>query len=101
MKRHRVELSPEALDQAQLIRAWWMENRPAAPDLFAEELAAAVRKLASLPRIGAPYDAPGFREMRRVLLARTRYHVYYAVDQDERIVRIHAIWHLSRGTGPL
>ncbi len=101
MKRHRVELSPEAIEQAQIIRAWWSENRPAAPDLFVEELGAAVRKLASMPRIGARYDAPGFREMRRVLLSRTRYHVYYAVDEDARLVRIHAIWHLSRGGGPL
>lgn len=101
MKRHRVELSPEALQQAQAIRAWCVENRPAAPDLFVDELGAAIRKLSSLPRIGARYEAPGFREMRRVLLMRTRYHVYYTVDEAARLVRIHAIWHLARGGGPL
>jgi plasmid stabilization system protein ParE len=101
MKRYRVELSPEALEQAQAIRAWWLQNRPSAPDLFVEELGAAIRKLSSLPRIGARYEAPGFREMRRVLLARTRYHAYYAVDEDARLVRIHAIWHLSRRGEPL
>jgi len=80
--------------------AWWIENRAAAPDLFVEELGAAIRKLGSLPRIGARYEASGAREMRRVLLPRTRHHVYYTVDDDARLVRIHAIWHLSRGSGP-
>jgi len=101
MKRYRVELSPEALEHAQAIRTWWVENRPAAPDLFVDELGAAIRKLESAPRIGARYEAPGFREIRRVLLPRTRYHLYYTVDEDARLVRVHAIWHLSRGNRPL
>jgi plasmid stabilization system protein ParE len=75
MKRYRVELSPEALEQGQAIRAWWIENRPAAPDLFADELGAAIRKLGAVPRVGAPYEATTLREMRRVLMSRTRYHV--------------------------
>lgn len=100
-KRYCVELSPEALEQAQAIRSWWTENREAAPDLFVEELSAALRKLATTPRIGARYEAPGLREMRRVLMPRTRYHVYYTADDDDRLVRVHAIWHLSRGQGPL
>ncbi len=100
MKRYRVELSPEALDQAQKIRAWWSENRPAAPDLFVDELGAAIRKLGVVPRAGARYEATSQREMRRVLMPRTRYHVYYTVDDDSRLVRVHAIWHTSLGHGP-
>jgi plasmid stabilization system protein ParE len=100
VNRYRVELSEEALEQAQLIRAWWIENRPAAQDLFADELRAAIRKLGATPRIGARYDEPDFREMRRVLMPRTRYHVYYTVDDGSRLVRIHAVWHVSRGRGP-
>lgn len=97
MKRYRVELSPEALGQAETIRAWWIENREAAPDLFVDELGAAIRKLGVMPRIGSRYDAPGQREMRRVLMPRTRYQVYYTVNEDARLVRIHSIWHVSRG----
>lgn len=100
MSRYRVELSPDALEQAQAIRAWWTENRPAAPDLFVDELRDAIRKLAAMPRIGARYEAPDLREMRRVLLPRTRYHLYYTVDDDSRLVRVHALWHVSRGHDP-
>ena len=99
-KRYRVELSPEALEQAQAIRAWWLENRPEAPDLFVDELGAAIRKLGILPRGGARYEATTLREMRRLMMPRTRHHVYYTVDDNSRLVRIHAIWHTSRGHGP-
>lgn len=100
-KAYRVELSPEALEQAQAIRAWWIENRTAASNLFVDELGAAIRKLGSVPQAGARYEATVLREMRRVLMPRTRYHVYYTVDGDSRLVRIHAIWHTSRGQEPL
>ncbi|APR78142.1 Hypothetical protein A7982_03489 [Minicystis rosea] len=99
-RRYRVELSPEALEHAQTIRAWWAEHRETAPDLFVDELGAALRKLGIAPRIGARYEAPRVREMRRVLLPRTRHHVYYTVDDETRIVRVHAIWHRSRGSRP-
>ena len=101
MKRYRVELSPEALEHAQAIRAWWIENRPAAPNLFVDELGAAIRKLGVLPRIGCRYDAPSQPEMRRVLMPRTRYHIYYTVDEDSRVARIQAVWHASRGHAPV
>jgi plasmid stabilization system protein ParE len=100
VKRYRVELSPEALEQAQAIRAWWIDNRPAAPDLFVDELGAAIRKLGAVPHSGARYEATSLREMRRVLMPRTRYHVYYTVDDDSRLVRVHSIWHTSRGQAP-
>jgi plasmid stabilization system protein ParE len=100
VKRYRVELSPEAPEQAQAIRAWWVENRPGASDLFADELGAAMRKLGAVPRMGALYEATALPEMRRVLMLRTHYHVYYTVDDDHRLVRVHAIWHMSRRQDP-
>jgi plasmid stabilization system protein ParE len=100
VRRYRVELSPEALEQAQAISAYWFENRPAAPNLFVEELGAALRMLKETPRVGVRYEAPDFREMRRVLMPRTRYHIYYTVNSSTWMVRIHAIWHGSRGRGP-
>jgi plasmid stabilization system protein ParE len=38
--------------------------------------------------------------MRRILMPRTRYHVYYTADDGDRLVRVHAVWHLSRGQRP-
>jgi hypothetical protein len=52
VKPFRVEISPEALAQAETINAWWDANRTAAPSLFYDELTAAVEKLKALPRSG-------------------------------------------------
>ncbi|WP_081864519.1 type II toxin-antitoxin system RelE/ParE family toxin [Chondromyces apiculatus] len=96
MGRSRVERSEEALEQVQVIRAWWIEHRPAAPDLFIDELRAAARRLGAMPRIGARYELLELREMRRMLLPRTRHHVYYVDADDSCIARIDAVWHAAR-----
>jgi hypothetical protein len=41
----KVELAHEACEQVRTIDAWWRANRPAAPDLFTNELAHALTKL--------------------------------------------------------
>jgi P2-related tail formation protein len=52
VKTYRVEFSPEAFDQVASVAAWWQDNRPAAPALFRDELAAAVGKLETTPSAG-------------------------------------------------
>jgi plasmid stabilization system protein ParE len=96
LKRHRVELSPEALGHAQHIRAWWRENREAAPDLFVDELAQALQKLERFPQLGPAYSRAEIEGMRRILLPQSRYHAYYTVVEDPDTVRVHAIWHIAR-----
>lgn len=96
---YRVEFSPEAGEQAERVASWWIENRPAAPTLFRDELAAAVSRLEASPRSGTFYElAP--MPMRRLLMPRSRYHIYYTVEETTALVRIHAVWHASRGHGP-
>lgn len=100
MKRYEVRLSPEALTEAEVIDRWWRENRPSAPDLFRDELAAALERLSVVPGAGAPYQRSSIAELRRVFLPRTRYHVYYVVDDAVAVVRVHAVWHSARGQRP-
>lgn len=69
--------TPEADAQIRTIDTWWRTNRPAAPDLFAEELANCFVLLEWAPKIGRPYSRhPSVQGLRRVLLRATRYHVY-------------------------
>lgn len=100
MTRYSVEFSPEALGQARLVMDWWYENRPKAPELFLDELDAAVEQLTTTPYAGVGYGRAEITGMRRLLMPRTRYHVYYTVITEPPIVRIHAIWHASRRRGP-
>lgn len=94
----RVELSDEAKRQAREENAWWRKSRDA-KGLFTEELRAARKALRDGPKheVYAYVDAV---PVRRVLLEKTRCHVYYVILQHEKLVRIVAIWGASREHGP-
>jgi len=47
-----VVTTAEVDEQIRTIDTWWRANRPAAPDLFAEELADCFDLLAQAPRLG-------------------------------------------------
>jgi plasmid stabilization system protein ParE len=96
----KVEFSPDALTQIRLIREWWDGNRPAAPDLFRDELLATLESLQSAPKSAPPYAFPRIPGLRRMLMQRTRYHVYYSFHSDRDLLFVHAVWHASRGRGP-
>lgn len=93
-----VRTTPEADDQAREIDAWWRRNRPTSPELFLDELAQAFSLLSHAPSIGHLYRASPVAGTRRLLMKRTRYHVYYVPTDVE--VRVLAIWHARRGVGP-
>lgn len=92
----KVELSAEAQSEVERIDAWWRENRPAAPSLFAEELEAALHTLAETPAAAVRY-APAPR-VRRRLLRRTHHHLY--VIEEAATVYVVAVWSAYRGRGP-
>jgi plasmid stabilization system protein ParE len=100
MTRWRVVFSRAAADQAAVIADWWTEHRRAAPDLFLSELTSATRLLARAPRLGAVYARSPVPGVRRMLIGRSRYHVYWEVDDVARTVTITAVWHAERGAGP-
>ena len=92
----RVELSDEAQHQVSGIDTWWRENREKAPNLFAEELEAALGLLESVPSLGATYDES--KGVRRVLLKKTGYHVYFVQRAD--VLTVVAVWAGRRKHGP-
>jgi len=100
-----VLVSPRARHQIGLVETWWRQHRPAAPELFTQELASAFDRLADNPLAGPGYVGvvaevgPDY-EVRRLLLRRSRYHVYYHFAPDLDRVDVLAVWHTSRGHGP-
>ena len=93
-----VVTTPEAEGQIRTIDSWWRENRTAAPNLFSEELAAIFELLESAPHIGRSYRHPCVKNVRRVLLRSTRYHVYYVIG--DRAVIVLSVWSAVRGRRP-
>ena len=80
------------------ISEWWIANRPDAPAAFVDEFDIALARLAASPFAGSIYPAGRPHEVRRVLLARSGYHVYYSVTASTILIR--AVWHAARGQGP-
>jgi plasmid stabilization system protein ParE len=68
--------------------------------MFERELSAGLDRIAEVPRSGQPYRARRRLETRRVLLAKTRHHVYYTVDDARSVVIVLAVWHSARGKAP-
>ena len=100
MSQVRVKLSRRAQMQVNEIHRWWKRNRPAAPKLFREELGHAIEVLAHFPLQGVPYIEPEVPGLRRLLLMRTSYHLYYSIRDEGNLVVIEALWHAARGQGP-
>jgi len=77
---------------------WWESNRPKAPDAFGEELERALQLVSSQPAIGARAQNVRLAGVRRIRLARVRYHLYYRVAESPPGIEVLALWHTSRGS---
>ncbi len=95
-----VLFTATAAEHAQVVGDWWAAERPGARNLFADEFSAAIDRLSAVPGTGACFEFVAVAGLRRVLPARSRYHVYYTVHPVRREVLVRAIWHASRGQGP-
>ena len=95
-----VRFTPVAKSDLLRIADRWEENRPKAPALFVEELEAAIVTLATTPTVGARYESAGKPGLRRFLMRRTRFHLYYVHDPDEGLVSVVRVWSAVRGRRP-
>ena len=97
----KVRFTPEARQAVREKRAWWEQHREKAPRLFVEELATFVAKL----REGADqerqqYGARGGRIIWRILMPRTRNHLYYRLNEAEHEVEVLLVWNAVAGAAP-
>ena len=100
MSRYEVRVAPRAKAHVDEAASWWKTNRQAAPMLVVDEFEAAAERLTTAPLSGAIYRQTTFNSVRRLLLPRIRYHIYYEVHEASRLVRIVAFWHAARRRGP-
>lgn len=96
----RVRFEEQAVAQIRAAHTWWQANRLAAPSLFAQEVAAVVARLRADEGVGAAYPSRTVVGVRRIFCPRTRYHVYYMVDDELDAVVVLAVWAGMRGRGP-
>jgi plasmid stabilization system protein ParE len=75
--------------------AWWRIHRPAGRKIVVTEAREAKRILGRFPEIGE-IDRGRGGEIRRLLLPRSGYFVFYRVDHGARRVDVLAFWSAQR-----
>lgn len=93
-----VFVTPHAGRQISESEQWWFLHREKAPLLFEQELEAAFDLIRRVPKAGRLWresDEPG---VRRVLLRKSKYPIYYLEELDH--LRLLAVWGAPRGSGP-
>lgn len=93
-----IEIADDAREQIAEAAMWWAKNRPSVPDAIREELDRVLVLLAVQPEIGTRARRPRLYRVRRVLLSRIDYYLYYRVAGTK--LQILAFWHASRSKGP-
>lgn len=97
---YRIRVSSQAAAQIRDAADWWFENRPKAPEALDEEIERSFDLLCALPSAGEPVAHSAIEGLRRILLGRVHYHLYYSASRQTETVEILALWHTSRGTVP-
>jgi plasmid stabilization system protein ParE len=96
-----VKLTLRAAAEIRRASAWWRANRPAVPHALAEDLERAFELVAAQPGIGARARNAKKEAVRRLLLSRTGYYLYYQVNAEASRIEVLALWHSRRGREPV
>jgi plasmid stabilization system protein ParE len=94
-----IVLLDEARKRFEAEDRWWREHRDAT-ELFVTEFEDVLRQLTSAPALGQRYRRVRGKLIHRVLMKKTRCHVYYFHDTDRDVVEIHSVWGGRRRRGP-
>ena len=92
-------ISKRASRAAERINARWRE-RGEDPALFATELFGAVERLETTRGAGQPFPTSRRPSLQRVLLPRSRCHVYFEIDEAKQRIHILQLWDGRRERGP-
>lgn len=95
----QIILLAEAQRRFEAEDEWWREHRDV-KDLFVEEFTQTLERLGEMPEIGQRYRTARGVLIQRVLMKKTRCHIYYWHDRERGIIEIHSIWGASRERGP-
>lgn len=89
----RVVFTRRAERQTTAAAHWWAQHRDKAPDAFDEDFVEGVKRIAANAGLGVPVAQR--KGVRKLLLDRVRYYIYYRVVSDD-VLEIISIWHASR-----
>jgi len=95
----KAYLSKRAARAAERIDARWREHAEN-PGAFAVELLEAVDRLESSTTPGSPYPTAKHPALRRILMPKSRCHIYFEIDDASEAIQILHIWDGRRERPP-
>ena len=89
-----------AARQVEAAGQWWSENRQGSPEALPEELGRVLDLIARQPGVGVPATNLRLSGVRRILLPRVEYFLFYRLARRRQVVEVLAFWHARRGSSP-
>lgn len=99
-RRLAIVVGRRAAEQIEEANNWWRANRQAGPEALSEELVRAFDLVSREPGVGVPAESRRLRGVRRILLPRVDYFLFYRVAPRRKELHILAFWHARRGSWP-
>ena len=95
----KLRIAEAAATQIEEVDAWWKVHRVDARLLFRQELGEALARIENDPLFGAIFRGRT-KVYRRILMPKTRYHLYYEYFPEAGALAVAAVWSAVRGTAP-
>ena len=92
-------ISKRASRAADRIDARWRESADD-PGIFAREFLEAVERLETTLGVGASFPTPRRPSLKRLLLPKSRCHIYFEIDDTKQTIQILRIWDGRREHAP-
>ena len=95
----KAYLSKRAARATERIDARWRQHADD-PGIFAAEFLAAVERLESGTTLGSPFPTTKRPALRRLLMPKSKCHVYFEIDNANQAIHILHIWDGRRERAP-
>jgi plasmid stabilization system protein ParE len=95
----KVIISKRATRAAERIAARWEEHADYR-GVFSREFLEAIDLLETTPGPGAPFPTLRHPELKRLLLRKSRCHLYFEIDERRQTIRILHVWDGRRERPP-
>lgn len=101
---YEIHWTDEASEHLVEAVDWWERNRQDSPTLLFESIEQLEARLGETPNLGVRHQLRDGRIVyqRLVMKAaiRANFHLYWEIDEENKIVTILALWHARAGLGP-
>lgn len=95
----KVDVSKRAQRASDRIDARWAKHGDD-PKLYARELLEAIGHLETVAAPGTPWPTAKRADVRRLLLPKSKCHLYFEIDKRKQVVKLLRIWDGRRGRPP-